>query len=807
MIDTKTNTQQNSTTSKNITKRSPLPDAEYNRTWDQEKNYKFIKRFIDPRFSEISVVKNPTTNHVLLCKEKMVSGKNEATDDIENLKSRLSINHPNMMRMVDYSTSVKKELCSTHYLSRGFYEFPKTDVQKEIVDRKKVLTDFNDRELTHMLYQVAFALQNLHSKNMTHGDVRPQLIGYDKATNSFQLLDRFADPTPLEKCQSNNIINNKDLFLSPQLYKKLKVADRTATYNAQKNDMYALGITVLHTGTMDSMQDNYLPNGTINTKQLGAHLQDFDNKYGQRNPLLCQTVRALLTEDEVQRPDANQFISSLPPYDQFRQMEAQGGTFGTARPFLRNEPRFDQGNAMNTDTFDFFGGQQGYGQAQKVQNTPAFEYKNKKFDEESNRYIIEGNQNQQRYGYGPNYGQSTPQIQSYNMTSNNPTRVYATPETYNSGLSNQQGPGFNQPSQKYVHSSPQDYTYYQFGSQNQGHGQSTYQPQSGVQQNYLNKEPQTITYTRPITTDINTHHASNISYAQPTQYVSNTSYTQPTQHFVSTPVQYADYSYVSDRKVESIPNTIYVSTQDNMTSGSKIRYSHSYTDSSRLDQTNDRILGYRSNAIPTEVYTTQYANTQYMPAEKTVETRIIRDAPTTVMQSNLSYTNPENRVYTTVPETRTQTRVSYATPDNRVYTSIPETRISRQSYSHPETKVYSTIPETRVIGNTYNANYLTNTDQPGYVTEQRRSIRFLNSEQVHKVPTNYSTDRVEYRDAGNLKTTTLGNNVEIRRGTYTMPTETTGTVIKKKYVMKDDGTVIEVDDNSFNVGGNYRQQF
>ena len=183
-------------------KRPVLPDTEYNKVWDQEKNYKFVKRFNDPRFGEITVVKNPTTNHVLLVKEKMVSGKNEATDDIENLKSRLAINHPNMMRMVNYTTSVKKELCSTHYLSRAFYEFPKTDVLKEIGDRKRELVDFNDRELTHMLYQTAFAVQNLHSKNMVHGDIRPQLVGYDKANAQFQLLDRFADPTPLERCQS-----------------------------------------------------------------------------------------------------------------------------------------------------------------------------------------------------------------------------------------------------------------------------------------------------------------------------------------------------------------------------------------------------------------------------------------------------------------------------------------------------------------------------------------------------------------------------------------------------------------------------
>ena len=50
-----------------------------------------------------------------------------------------------------------------------------------------------------MVYDIRQALDHLHSRGLSHGDVRPQLIGYDKTTNSYQLLDRFNDPSPLEK--------------------------------------------------------------------------------------------------------------------------------------------------------------------------------------------------------------------------------------------------------------------------------------------------------------------------------------------------------------------------------------------------------------------------------------------------------------------------------------------------------------------------------------------------------------------------------------------------------------------------------
>jgi len=58
---------------------SDLPDAEYNRTWPQEKNFKFVRKSNDPRFGEVTIVKNHSTKEVLLVKEKLASSKKEAT--------------------------------------------------------------------------------------------------------------------------------------------------------------------------------------------------------------------------------------------------------------------------------------------------------------------------------------------------------------------------------------------------------------------------------------------------------------------------------------------------------------------------------------------------------------------------------------------------------------------------------------------------------------------------------------------------------------------------------------------------------
>lgn len=39
----------------------------------------------------------------------------------------------------------------------------------------------------------------MHSKGKSHGDIRPEYLGHDRATNNYLLLDRFKDISPVEK--------------------------------------------------------------------------------------------------------------------------------------------------------------------------------------------------------------------------------------------------------------------------------------------------------------------------------------------------------------------------------------------------------------------------------------------------------------------------------------------------------------------------------------------------------------------------------------------------------------------------------
>lgn len=126
-----------------------------------------------------------------------------------------------MLQMIDYSTAIQKQLCSTNYLSRAFFKYPNVDLKRELQDHKKNLSEFSSGELNKIRNDTLHALEGLHSKGLNHGDIRPEYIGHDKQTGNYILLDRFRDPSPLEKTQTDNLINKRDIYMSPSLYHKL----------------------------------------------------------------------------------------------------------------------------------------------------------------------------------------------------------------------------------------------------------------------------------------------------------------------------------------------------------------------------------------------------------------------------------------------------------------------------------------------------------------------------------------------------------------------------------------------------------
>lgn len=297
--------------SKQANKQSELlGEAEFNKKWELEAQYNILRKSNDPRFGEITLLKSKTSNDLIFAKEKLGTNKQQASNDIRDLKSRIALNHSNLHKLMGYSTIIQKELCSTNYLTKAYYEFPKSDLQKEINDHRQSQAEFTHEELQNVAGQAIHGLNHLHKLEISHGDVRPLNIGYNKETREVQILDRLHDPSPLEKLQTNNIINKKDLYMSPEVYKKLQGKDKTLKYNQYKNDLYGLGLSLLAAGNQESVQNVYKPNGDFDQQNLQYHINNFGNKYNSQNPLLVKLVQTLVQPDENQRYTAQELIEA-----------------------------------------------------------------------------------------------------------------------------------------------------------------------------------------------------------------------------------------------------------------------------------------------------------------------------------------------------------------------------------------------------------------------------------------------------------------------------------------------------------------
>ena len=652
-----------------------LPDAEYNRKWDQESQLQFIRKASDPRFGEIHVYKRKGTNELIFSKEKMTSSKAAAASDIRELKSRLALNRPHLQKLLGYSTSERKELCSTSYFTQGFYQFPKTDLAKENSVRVASGQSFTENELANITSQSLLGLKGLHAQKITHGDIRPQYIGINKDTNEVSLLDRLADPSPIEKTQSAHIVGGKDtLYMSPELYKKLQGKDRVIKYDPFKNDVYSLALSVLETGTGKSVKDIYNTNGTVDQAKLDAHLNAFSAKY--QGDYLNNFVRSSLKQDESARPLTEELSSRLGTWNDNR-VWAQGPSTTTTTTtetithgeqktgFASNvvsEPSlFDNINTTTTTT--------------EVITQPGFATKEVVTAQSVTPAFLKNQNNQSNYTVtgGDNYSFKTGSQQYVNKSYSIPTET-STFQEYQA-YSQKQG-SLPTGSQTKVETSNSQWPLYSSTYSNAP--VTTSYTQAPVTTTYVNapvtttysNTPVTTTYTQaPVTTSYSQAPVTT-TYAQaPTTYTQapvTTTYAQPTTTYTQAPVTttytqapvtttYAQPTTYTQAPVTTTYTQAPVTTtytQPTTTYTQAPQYV-SYANSSKYITSEPQYVSSYTN-IPTEYITREPITTHTTPSDHVTYT--------TTQQSYTNLPTTQTQPVTYVTTTSEPTRIEYSKP-------------------------------------------------------------------------------------------------------------------------------------------------
>jgi serine/threonine protein kinase len=279
-----------------------LGKADFDRKSPLEK-LQAVRKLTDPRFGEIQILQNPASKEFVAAQELKFNDQKSAGEAVLAARARLALRHPNLVGLLDYSVTKQSELCSTFYLVKLFYDYPKSDLKKESLDRERKGEMFSGEELKLFFSQQSAALDYLHEGGRFHGDVQPLLIGFNRDQASTKLIDRPDIDTPdkIRAIQKNRFVKGDNMYVSPATFSALASGNPNYPVDPITEDSYGLGLTILELGNQRSVQDVYdRANNTINQAVLQNHITEFHSRYADK-PELVDAMVGLTNLDERNR--------------------------------------------------------------------------------------------------------------------------------------------------------------------------------------------------------------------------------------------------------------------------------------------------------------------------------------------------------------------------------------------------------------------------------------------------------------------------------------------------------------------------
>lgn len=151
----------------------------------------------------------------------------------KNLTKRQSINSIHLSKILSIEFN-ERNISITIY-----FEFlkPNFEDQKERFKNPEFVFTF----LAHIIS----ALSELESAELTHLNLRPELLHFDFEQQNFVLSDFFSTDSEFVEIQRSNFLQNKEMWLSPLIHQAITSQEPISNYNPFKQDTFSLGLILL----------------------------------------------------------------------------------------------------------------------------------------------------------------------------------------------------------------------------------------------------------------------------------------------------------------------------------------------------------------------------------------------------------------------------------------------------------------------------------------------------------------------------------------------------------------------------------
>ena len=259
-----------------------ITETDFNKSSPLEKLTVF-KKVNEPRFGKIDILQNPQTKDFIAAAEHKFNDQKAAGAFIAKAKALQNSNHPNIVKLLDYSVAKQSELCSSYYIIKLFFEYPKSDLKKESIERKTRGERFTPNELNEIGRQQESALNYLHENGKFHGDVQPLMIGYNKDTRETKLIPNLDldSESAVKNNLKNRFVKNEGFLATPNTFSSIASGTTNFKLNPAEEDKYNLNLSLIELANQKSVLNIYnKAEKKVDQNALQNHIQDATREYG-----------------------------------------------------------------------------------------------------------------------------------------------------------------------------------------------------------------------------------------------------------------------------------------------------------------------------------------------------------------------------------------------------------------------------------------------------------------------------------------------------------------------------------------------
>ena len=298
-----------------------ISDSELEAEFPDSKSLRLLSKLHDPRFGVVQLFSSNDNLEKVIMKSRTFKSRAELKIAVLKAKGQVKNSHPNVQRVIGYSSAIVKSFCAPSFSIKTYHVYPTRFFEQSVEHKIYAGTQWGAKELltiqTHLLVGLAF----LHNQGLAFGDLRPSNIGEDINDNYFLF-----DPTLINSTRYDTLADimkgRKQMFFSPSLYKMLSTGkgkdgrqkdwkDPLFISELQQNDVFALGLMIVWLGTSEKTNGCYQAAGEFDNCALAQLISNFESRYSEENQLLVESVRRMIETRDEYRPSAKQLVGSF----------------------------------------------------------------------------------------------------------------------------------------------------------------------------------------------------------------------------------------------------------------------------------------------------------------------------------------------------------------------------------------------------------------------------------------------------------------------------------------------------------------